>query len=1164
MAARLEIEIGGTDKGGNSELKETIGLLERLMEMRSGLQLDLIKADTVAELRSVGENLTGVNLRISEYIGLASKATQAWRDNKTDQILDNLATKAAIANTSVQAFGVTVQGQTALLRAHQQAFQQLIENGLDRTDTRVLEVENSIRMLTQSIEAEKRAIAEQKAYTDLDTKLKQISTDSRLTGDAMRTMSAEVNANQSAITALVKAGVEPADARIKALQQTIAELNSSLQAAQTQAFNNSLKATGSLILDAERKVQRLAENMRLATNEEQISRYGRRLAEASKELDRLNSVGGVLSRTMNGVSGGASAFGTEIARIVQDAPYATKALGAMQNNFGAIGNNITRATELWSSYIAGARAVVIANGGVATSSAVAKEALRQLTMGATPYLLAISFIVSAIQVWTALSDKQARELKKQKEAEEDYMEVLRKKISLMDAVTQAQNAGGRNAVEEATRINVLRQAIENELVPRKNRLNAIKDLKASYPEYFKNLSNEELLAGRVADVYQRLSENLMRTALAQAAVQKAVELGRQLIDLNTERFNNLQKIGDAEKVITKNKADQLDLDKKLLKENRAFASAGVGAAQPGSPELTQYAKLGAEIKTNQQAIATANADNAKATAKELGIKKEIANLTQYTLDLQIQGVDLSKKSADKTQKQVRAIKELGEAISKIYNPDTDLSGLGGGNALDEANARTLSKFQELTRKVNVEEEKQIKYYQEQIRLRPKFRAEAEAEISKIVADAAAERKQIEEGQQKALNDNLLKYNTERNAKIAELEGKASISRIKNREQELAADRLYWDGVERNAVQYGITAEQLAEYRKSSEAKINEKWDQKMIEDSFIYQRRENESRTQLLIRQLNKETELKLKALQGDLQTQLSLQKSYFQDLAAIRGVDAETDFLINTDIDVFALKLKDMTTQANLFGEALRNAKITPEQYATAMQYYQMQREQVSLLKSGFDSLTTSIGDGFTGVLFGSEGAMQSLGEAFKKVAQDIIAGLVKIALRYAINQALGVTSMATTAAASAGAAAVVSAAWATPAALVSAATFGANVASGSAALLGFVGATKGLAAAGGFYKGGYTGNVGRREVAGVVHGQEFVMNAAATRDYMPLLRAMNSGRDISMALPRSNRSVNFGQVEQRISNEQTVVVTGSLANNTIKLSNDRGQKFNRKFGRG
>lgn len=46
------------------------------------------------------------------------------------------------------------------------------------------------------------------------------------------------------------------------------------------------------------------------------------------------------------------------------------------------------------------------------------------------------------------------------------------------------------------------------------------------------------------------------------------------------------------------------------------------------------------------------------------------------------------------------------------------------------------------------------------------------------------------------------------------------------------------------------------------------------------------------------------------------------------------------------------------------------------------------------------------------------------------------------------------------------------------------------------------------GFSHGGYTGNGPRTAVAGVVHGQEFVMNAAATARYRPQLEAMNSGR--------------------------------------------------------
>lgn len=51
------------------------------------------------------------------------------------------------------------------------------------------------------------------------------------------------------------------------------------------------------------------------------------------------------------------------------------------------------------------------------------------------------------------------------------------------------------------------------------------------------------------------------------------------------------------------------------------------------------------------------------------------------------------------------------------------------------------------------------------------------------------------------------------------------------------------------------------------------------------------------------------------------------------------------------------------------------------------------------------------------------------------------------------------------------------------------------------------------GFMSGGYTGDGGTSQVAGVVHGQEFVANAAATRRNRPLLEAMNSGASVGGA---------------------------------------------------
>ncbi|EPM5526258.1 tape measure protein [Acinetobacter baumannii] len=68
------------------------------------------------------------------------------------------------------------------------------------------------------------------------------------------------------------------------------------------------------------------------------------------------------------------------------------------------------------------------------------------------------------------------------------------------------------------------------------------------------------------------------------------------------------------------------------------------------------------------------------------------------------------------------------------------------------------------------------------------------------------------------------------------------------------------------------------------------------------------------------------------------------------------------------------------------------------------------------------------------------------------------------------------------------------------------------ASAILGFGYAQAGMIAAqtiAGFSDGGYTGNMGRGDVAGVVHGQEYVLNAAATKRVgVDTLNAINSGQ--------------------------------------------------------
>ncbi|HDI1577267.1 TPA: tape measure protein [Acinetobacter baumannii] len=55
------------------------------------------------------------------------------------------------------------------------------------------------------------------------------------------------------------------------------------------------------------------------------------------------------------------------------------------------------------------------------------------------------------------------------------------------------------------------------------------------------------------------------------------------------------------------------------------------------------------------------------------------------------------------------------------------------------------------------------------------------------------------------------------------------------------------------------------------------------------------------------------------------------------------------------------------------------------------------------------------------------------------------------------------------------------------------------------------------GFATGGYTGNMGRGDVAGVVHGQEYVLNAAATKRVgVDTLNAINSGGSLERKEPK------------------------------------------------
>lgn len=178
-----------------------------------------------------------------------------------------------------------------------------------------------------------------------------------------------------------------------------------------------------------------------------------------------------------------------------------------------------------------------------------------------------------------------------------------------------------------------------------------------------------------------------------------------------------------------------------------------------------------------------------------------------------------------------------------------------------------------------------------------------------------------------------------------------------------------------------------------------------------------------------------------------------------------------------------------------------------------------LSGLSGAFGNFFTTFSQGFADSIGRAIVYSENLNDALMNVAKQalaqLISALIQVGIQWVANQVLSATLGATATALTAAQAAATAAAWAPAAALASLASFGANAAPAAAALTGTTALAQGLALFKGFESGGFTGNYGRREIAGVVHGKEYVVNADATAKNRGLLEAMNAGMNVRKLVP-------------------------------------------------
>lgn len=178
---------------------------------------------------------------------------------------------------------------------------------------------------------------------------------------------------------------------------------------------------------------------------------------------------------------------------------------------------------LWSAAVKlGAAAVALFSGNVRKAHLIWNAFARSIN--AHPLGLLIAAITAAVGLLIAFAAKSAKAT-----TEAERLARAQKKIA--DAEKEAEV----NCAVELRTLEALYKATQDQSLAMDQRLNAVARLQEQYPDYFKNLSQEAILAGNAADAYERLRQSIIRSAQAEARKALLAETEREILTTQRDR-----------------------------------------------------------------------------------------------------------------------------------------------------------------------------------------------------------------------------------------------------------------------------------------------------------------------------------------------------------------------------------------------------------------------------------------------------------------------------------------------------------------------------------------------------------------------------------------------------------------------------------------------------
>lgn len=107
---------------------------------------------------------------------------------------------------------------------------------------------------------------------------------------------------------------------------------------------------------------------------------------------------------------------------------------------------------------------------------------------------------------------------------------------MQEALSKSQLEGSKAALDESNKLRILYNATQDASKSLNERNKAVDELQKKYPSYFGQMSNEEVLAGKASDAYDRLTQSIISSARARAAMNRMVEEQSKVLD-NEQKIN---------------------------------------------------------------------------------------------------------------------------------------------------------------------------------------------------------------------------------------------------------------------------------------------------------------------------------------------------------------------------------------------------------------------------------------------------------------------------------------------------------------------------------------------------------------------------------------------------------------------------------------------------